>query len=84
MKRKMMYKVYYTMPGEGGVARSETFASNEMSEALVRSQILRNSGATFVVMASENVDQVGRMGVDAVIDGKLPSGETYDWKKRRV
>lgn len=79
-----MYKVYYTLPTEGGVARSETFGSNEMSEALLRSQVLRNGGATFVVMASEAVGQIGKMGVDAIVDGKLPSGDDYTWKKRRI
>jgi len=26
---------------------------------------------------------VGERGADIVIDGKLPNGEVYDWKKRR-
>ena len=26
---------------------------------------------------------VGEMGVDGVIDGKLPNGEPYGWYKRR-
>ena len=33
-----MYKVYYTMPDEGGLARAETFGSDEMGAALKRSQ----------------------------------------------
>jgi len=25
---------------------------------------------------------VGEMGVDGIIDGKLPNGDTYDWSKQ--
>jgi hypothetical protein len=38
----------------------------------------------YVAMVGENPNQVGRMGVDAVEDGKLPSGEAYTWKMRRT
>jgi hypothetical protein len=34
-------------------------------------------------MVGENPNQVGKMGVDSVEDGKLPSGEEYTWKMRR-
>ncbi len=78
-----MYKVYYTVPFSEHI-KSKTFEANEMSDALAFSQKVRNMGASFVVMASENANQVGKMGVDAVVDGKLPSGEDYTWKKRRI
>ena len=79
----LMYKVYYTLPNDGNQARAEDFGSADMGAALIRSQVLRNAGATFVTMVCENANQVGAMGVDAVKDGKLPSGEDYTWKKRR-
>lgn len=34
-------------------------------------------------MASEIVDCVTKLGVDCVVDGILPNGDNYDWKKRR-
>jgi hypothetical protein len=34
-------------------------------------------------MVGENSNQVGKMGVDSVENGKLPDGETYTWKMRR-
>lgn len=74
-----MYKVYWT--ALDGQACSEDFI--EMVEALTQANHLRNAGRAYVVMASENPNQVGKMGVDAVVDGKLPSGEDYTWKMRR-
>lgn len=38
-------------------------------------------GCTHVTMSCENIDQVGKMGVDAVVDGKTPDGHVYDWNK---
>lgn len=77
-----MFKVYYTVP-TSQLIEAETFAATEMSAALAFSQKVRNMGATFVTMACENANQVGGMGVDAVVDGKLPNGEDYTWKMRR-
>ena len=75
-----MYKVYWT--AADGSARSEDYV--EMVAALTEANRLRNEGRAYVVMASENPNQVGRMGVDAVEDGQLPSGEAYTWKMRRT
>lgn len=33
--------------------------------------------------AQPPVEFVGEMGVDAVVDGKLPNGELYTWFKRK-
>jgi hypothetical protein len=74
-----LYKVYWTAPD--GVACSEDFA--EMVEALTQANHLRTIGRAYVVMASENPNQVGQMGVDSVKDGHLPNGNAYTWKMRR-
>ena len=74
-----MYKVYWT--AADGSARSEDYV--EMMAALTEANRLRNEGRAYVVMASENPNQVGKMGVDSVEDGHLPSGEAYTWKMRR-
>ena len=75
-----MYKVYWT--AADGSARSEDYV--EMVAALTEANRLRNEGRAYVVMASENPNQVGKMGVDSAEDGHLPSGEAYTWKMRRT
>ena len=75
-----MYKVYWTAPD--GAACSEDYA--EMTAALTQANYLRGIGRAYVAMVGENPNQVGKMGVDAVKDGKLPSGEAYTWKMRRT
>lgn len=65
-----------------GISASETFNDNELSAALTLTQIKRNEGKRHVCISSELSDSVGKPGVDAVKDGRLPDGHTYDWDKR--
>jgi hypothetical protein len=65
-----MYKVYWTE--EDGQARSEDYL--EMIEALTRVNNMRTVGRSYVAMVGENPNQVGKMGVDSIEDGKLPNG----------
>ena len=74
-----MYKIYWT--SEDGAARSKDYL--EMTEALTEANRMRTLGMAYVAMVGENPNQVGKMGVDSVVDGKLPSGEDYTWKMRR-
>jgi hypothetical protein len=49
-----------------------------MAKALAFMQILRNNpNSKFISMASESVENVGKMGVAAVVDGKCPDGEDF-------
>jgi len=73
-----MFKVYWT---EDSLARSEIF--EDLNEALKCSKVCRDNGYTFVTLVSENLNCVGKQGVDSVVDGKLPDGNDYEWKKRR-
>lgn len=73
-----MFKVYWT---EDSLARSSQFI--DMNEALKCVKVCRDNGYTFVTMVSENPNCVGKPGVDSVVDGKLPDGSNYEWKKRR-
>mgnify|MGYP003345519328 CR=1 FL=1 len=75
-----MYKIYWTTP-INNEAFSEDF--DDMSLALERAKLLRESGRTFVTMVSENPNSVGKPGVDSVVDGILPDGNIYEWKMRR-
>ena len=74
-----MYKVYWTAPD--GAACSKDYL--DMVEALTEANHLRTIGRAYVVMASENPNQVGQMGVDSVENGHLPNGDLYTWKMRR-
>jgi hypothetical protein len=75
-----MYKVYWT--AADGAARSEDYV--EMVEALTRANHMRTVGMAYVAMVGELPNQVGKMGVDSVVEGRLLSGETYTWKMRRT
>jgi len=74
-----MYRVYWT--ASDGQACSQDYA--EMVDALTQANHLRNIGRAYVAMVGDNPNQVGRMGVDSVEDGKLPNGDDYVWAKRR-
>ena len=37
----------------------------------------------FVTIQLNGSEVVGKFGADGIIDGKLPNGEAYQWKKRR-
>jgi hypothetical protein len=74
-----MYKVYWT---ERGALSAREFNSDEMSQALKFTQELRTKqyageGISFITMAAENPDMVGKQGYDV-------TGPDYDWKKRRI
>ena len=75
-----MYKIYWTTP-INNEAFSEDFT--DISLALERAKILRETGRTFVTMVSENPNSVGRPGVDSIENGVLPDGTDYTWRKRR-
>ena len=75
-----MYKVYWT--AADGAARSKDYL--RMTEALTETNRMRTLGMAYVAMVGELPNQVGRMGVDSVEDGHLPSGEAYTWKMRRT
>ena len=37
----------------------------------------------FVTIQFDDMEVMGKFGADGIIDGKLPNGEVYKWKKRR-
>lgn len=57
------------------------FNDRQMTEALALCQVLRNEGRDHVTMSTQLEGQVGGMGVSAVVDGKLPNGDDYQWSK---
>ena len=75
-----MYKIYYTDPEDN---QAYSWDEQTLIGALTISEQMRRHGMRFVTTVSENPNQVGKNGVDAVVGGKLPSGMDYTWKKRR-
>lgn len=51
---------------------------DQIRNLLDRCQELRNQGKLFVTSTSHHC-----VGVSGVIDGKLPDGTVYQWRKRR-
>lgn len=77
--KDVMYKVYWMSTEDTAVCQD----FEDLTSALQHSKYLRDVGRQFVTMVSENPNCVGKQGVDAVVDGKLPDGNDYEWKKRR-
>lgn len=57
----------------------------KMGNALAFMHELRRPerGITFVTMASESEDNVGKMGVDAIVDGRCPDGSEFQGRTSR-
>ena len=72
-----MFKIYWT------AANNEACSQNEalLTKALELVKEKRNAGYSFVTMVAEDPNQVGKPGVDAVVNGKTPDGEDYEWSK---
>ncbi len=75
-----MYKIYYTDPNTD---KAFSWDEHTLAGALSATELFRSKGMRFVTMTGENPNQVGKMGVDAVVDGRLPDGSNYTWMKRR-
>ena len=72
-----MFKIYWTDHDDQPHGHETT----NLVQALQITKEKRDAGCTFVTMVSENPQHVGRPGVDAVVDGKTPDGQDYDWSK---
>ena len=72
-----MFKIYWTGAHSEACSQDEELLTNAL--ALVKEK--RDAGYGFVTMVAEDPRQVGKPGVDAVVDGKTPDGHDYDWSK---
>ena len=72
-----MFKIYWTDHDSNVHGQ----AASQIVEALQITKEKRDAGYTFVTMANENPQHVGKQGVDTVVDGKTPDGQAYDWSK---
>ena len=73
-----MFKIYYTDPVTDW---SHAKNADTLTEALQYSERFRKLGMVFVTMVAEDPTQVGKPGVDAVVDGKTPDEMDYTWNK---
>ena len=73
-----MFKIYYTDP-DTDFPHVRTVGT--LTDALHNSEDLRKSGMTFVTMVAEDPNQVGKPGVDSIVNGVCPDGVAYDWNK---
>jgi hypothetical protein len=72
-----MFKIYWTCHDQ----QSHGVEAVDLVQALQITKDKRDAGYTFVTMVSENPHSVGKPGVAAVVDGKTPDGQDYDWSK---
>jgi hypothetical protein len=73
-----MFKVYWT----DFRGASNGLEIDDLVKALAFTEDVRKRGATFITMASENPNQVGKSGVASIEEGKTPQGTDYTWSKQ--
>jgi hypothetical protein len=72
-----MFKIDWTANNHAACAQNEALLAKALD--LVKDKL--NAGFSFVTMVAEDPHQVGKPGVDAVVNGKTPDGQDYDWSK---
>lgn len=72
-----MFKIYWTGANNEACSQNEELLTNALE--IVKEK--RNAGYSFVTMVAEDPNQVGKPGVDAVVNGKTPDGQVYEWSK---
>jgi len=76
---KTQYTIYWMVDNEPQFKQTP-----DMGYALAWMEYLRkNPKFSAITFCSENIDQVGKPGVDAVVDGVLPDGQEYVYKTGR-
>jgi hypothetical protein len=72
-----MFKIYWTGADNLPCSQDE----QQLTQALEIVKRQRDAGFSFVTMVAEDPQHIGKPGVDAVVDGKTPDGEDYEWSK---
>lgn len=72
-----MFKIYWTTEHHEACSQNES----SLTQALALVKEKRSAGYSFVTMVAEDPNHVGKPGVDAVVDGKTPDGQAYEWSK---
>jgi hypothetical protein len=74
-----VFKVYWTDYDD----KPQALYVMGLNKVLKITEDLRKQGYTFVTMVSEDPNSVGKPGVDEIVEGTLPDGGEYSWRKRR-
>ena len=61
------------------IYKTEIHEFDTLSQAMAWAKEL----GEFVTIQFNGSEVVGKFGADGVLDGKLPNGEPYRWRKRR-
>ena len=78
------YTVYWMVTNKDGYKAVGYLETIELRVCLKTMESLRKlPGVNAITMCAEHGDQVGKMGVDAVVDGILPDGQEYVYKTER-
>jgi hypothetical protein len=72
-----MFKIYWTGADNAACSQDE----QQLTHALAVVKQRRDAGFSFVTMVAEDPQHIGKPGVDAVVDGKTPDGQDYEWSK---
>ena len=72
-----MFKIYWSDADNQACSQDE----EQLTRALDIVKNRREAGHSFVTMVAEDPRQVGKPGVDSVVDGKTPDGHDYEWSK---
>ncbi len=72
-----MFKIYWTDADSKACSQDEELLTKALDIVKAR----RDAGYSFVTMVAEDPSHVGKPGVDAVVDGKTPDGQDYEWSK---
>lgn len=64
-----------------GTAGHIDMSEHGLTKALSYAEGQRKLGARHVTISTENPDNVGKPGVDSLVDGKTPDGHDYEWSK---
>ena len=78
------YTIYWLVTDNDGTKASGYFETIDLKACLKTMESLRKlPDVSAITMCAEHADQVGKMGVDAVVDGILPDGQEYIYKTGR-
>ena len=60
--------------------KDATFEVMTLDEAMHTAKVMNE----YVTITGNGMEIVGIFGADEIVEGVLPNGFTYDWKKRRI
>jgi hypothetical protein len=78
---KTIYTIYWLDKNLQPHARQENDLTAALAFVEAKRKTAAEKGYSAITMSSEVAGNVGKSGVAGVVDGKLPTGETYTYTK---